>query len=667
MKKHCTIWLLAMKMIAAAAQEPTGLPSIIEQQLEDQAERQETQTEDDSYWQQLQFRQKHPLNLNAADETDLNELSLLSELQISNFFRYRTLLGPLVTLYELQAIPGWDLQTIRRLLPFVTVSDQIAALENVGRRFKNGEQKLLTRLGWRTDTSTCIGSPLAVLARYTYRYKNLLQYGITGEKDAGEKFPDFYSFHFFARKLGGIKALALGDFTVRLGQGLIQWQGLSFKKSSNVTNIKKQSPVLQPYNASGEFNFYRGAGITIQKKQFELTLFGSVRKFSAHLKGDSITSLITSGYHRSLAELAGRNNIRCISTGGRLQWHNAKAHIGINTVQHYFSKPFQPADAPYDLFATSGSLYSNQSIDYGYTVRNLHVFGEVAVDKDLHTAQLHGLLAGIDPKCDLSVLYRAIGSKYQSLFSNAFTENTSPVNEKGLYAGITIRPVYGFQIDVFADVFAFPWLKYQVDAPSHGHEYMLQLTCTTNRNVELYTRLRQETKPVKDSGTGMAIVPLTAASRKNWRTQITFTPNRQVLLRSRVEAVWYGKKFQSFSSTGFLFFQELHWKPAFAHWSLNGRVQYVETGDYNARIYAMENLVLYNYSMPAFFNKGLRCIININYRFRNRVPDRQINCQAALAFAQTVYPSKTAIGPADDAIDGQKRTEIKLQMIVSKR
>ena len=60
-----------------------------------------------------------------------------------------------------------------------------------------------------------------------FAYKNLLQFGVVGDKDAGEQFFsgaqnlgfDFYSIHLFARNVGRIKALALGDFTVNMGQG----------------------------------------------------------------------------------------------------------------------------------------------------------------------------------------------------------------------------------------------------------------------------------------------------------------------------------------------------------------------------------------------------------------------------------------------------------------
>jgi hypothetical protein len=655
------VMLLVLQPVIAFTQEISNLH---EQQLENQAERDETNTEDDSYWQQLHDWQKHPLNLNEADEEELISLQLLTPLQISHFIKYRNLLGRLLHIYELQSIPGWDITTIHRLLPYVTVTPLI--IEN---RFRKGEHKLLARWAIVPERSKGYmngiypGSPLSMLVRYSYKYKNLLQYGITAEKDAGEQFFrgaqsagfDFYSIHFFARKLGNIKALAIGDFTVQFGQGLVQWQG----RSAGILSIKRQAPVLQPYNSAGEFNFYRGAGITLQKKKLELTVFASTRKLSANLDS-AITSLLSSGYHRTASEIANRHNIQLLTTGASLQYQTVKGHIGLNAIYHRFSHPLQPNDEPYDLFAATGNQYLNFSIDYGYTFRNIHVFGELAADRHTNTALLHGLLASLDPKIDLALLYRSISPKYQSLFSNAFTENTTPVNEKGWYTGISIRPIHGIQIDAYADVFKFPWLKFQTNTPSNGQEYLVQLTCTPNKNVELYSRFRHETKPIKGIDTGQAIRPPEAIPRKNWRTQLTYNVNRKIRLRTRLEAVWYGHKHQQ--ETGFLFFQDIQFKPAFKPWSFNARLQYMETGGYNSRIYAFENLVLYNMSIPAFFDKGIRYLVNIAYRIRQKK-----DCMLALAFAQTVYPSKTTIGSGNDAIEGRKRSEIRLQVIMSSK
>jgi hypothetical protein len=650
--------LLALQPVYTCAQE---LPDVHEQQLEYLAERDETNAEDDTYWQQLHHWQKRPLNLNEADEEALVSLQLLTPLQISRFLQYRHLLGRLIHIYELQAIPGWDISTIHRLLPYVTVNNHQTIT------FKDGEHTLLARCSLVPERSKGYtngnypGSPVSLMMRYSYKNKNGLRYGFTAEKDAGEQFFrgaqvagfDFYSFHFLAGKRGAIKTLAVGDYTIRLGQGLIQWQG----RSAGVLFIKKQAPVMQPYTSAGEFNFYRGAGITLQKKEWELTLFGSLRKLSAN--GDSaISSLLSSGYHRTPSEAANRFKLQLLTTGASLRHSTSKGHIAINAVHHRFSHPLEAGKEPYELFAASGNQYMNVGLDYGYTIRNLHIFGEMAADRNGHTALVHGLLASLHAKADLALLYRSISPRYQSLFSNAFTQNTAPVNEQGWYTGISIRPLHGIQVDAFADVFKFPWLKFQTSQPSNGQEYMLQLTCTPNKQVELYSRYRHQTKPLKVTDSGQVIRPTEATPRKDWRIQLTCQVNRKCRLRTRLEAVWYGHAPQQ--ETGFLFFQDFQYKPPFQPWRLNLRLQYMETGGYNSRIYAIENMVLYNMTIPAFFDKGFRYFVNIGYRI-----GQKNKFLLALAFAQTVYPSKTTIGTGNDAIEDRKRSEIKLQVILN--
>ena len=89
---------------------------------------------------------------------------------------------------------------------------------------------------------------------------------------------------------------------MNMGQGLILWQGLAFKKSVDVMGIKRQSAVLRPYSSAAEFYFNRGVGITIKAGKIESTVFGSVRRLSGNLVADTvnnedfISSFLTSGY-----------------------------------------------------------------------------------------------------------------------------------------------------------------------------------------------------------------------------------------------------------------------------------------------------------------------------------------------------------------------------------
>ena len=66
--------------------------------------------------QQMVMFIKDPIELNYADVAELNQLRVLTPIQIQNFILYRNLVGKLVNLYELQAVPGWDIGTIQNML-----------------------------------------------------------------------------------------------------------------------------------------------------------------------------------------------------------------------------------------------------------------------------------------------------------------------------------------------------------------------------------------------------------------------------------------------------------------------------------------------------------------------------------------------------------------------
>ena len=653
------------------------IPVTTEQQLENQTDADQGETEDDAYLQELEQFRKNPINLNTADADELKQLRIVTDLQIANLISYRNLLGKLLHVYELQAVPSWDINTIRKLLPFVTTTAPLSLTEEISRRFSGGEHSLLLRVsqvlekadGFDKSTSGTkyTGSPQKILFRYRYTYKNLLQFGLVGDKDAGEEFFkgaqkkgfDFYSFHFFARKIGIIQSLALGDFSVNMGQGLIQWQGLAFKKSADVMGVKRQAAVLRPYSSAGEFYFHRGGGITLKKGKIEATAFASFRKLSANFVADTvnnedfISSFLTSGYHRTSSENADRNNLTQTAFGGNIIYRGKKWHVGVNGINYHFSLPVQKRDEPYNLYAISGSNWYNFSVDYSYTLKNLHWFGEAAADKNSNKAFVNGLLLSVDPRVDISFVQRTINKAYQSINGNAFTENTYPTNETGFYTGITIRPAIGWRLDAYADIYKFPWLKYLVDAPSHGKDFLAQLTYTPNRQVEIYTRFRNETKQSNQPDNTTVTNFLVSIPKQNWRTQISYKINAAVTLRNRVELLWYNNK-EASGENGFLSFFDFVYKPMLKPFAGTIRLQYFETDSYDSRIYAYENDVLYSYSIPAFYDKGFRYYININYDLTKKL-------NFWIRWAQTIYRNKTSIGSGLDEIPGNRRSELKIQ------
>lgn len=70
-------------------------------------------------FENLNYYYENPLNINTASEYDLRELFLLNELQINDFIRHRGQFGAFLSIYELQALPTWDMFTIQNVIPFL--------------------------------------------------------------------------------------------------------------------------------------------------------------------------------------------------------------------------------------------------------------------------------------------------------------------------------------------------------------------------------------------------------------------------------------------------------------------------------------------------------------------------------------------------------------------
>ncbi|MEI2750599.1 MAG: helix-hairpin-helix domain-containing protein [Ferruginibacter sp.] len=134
----CLAFLLPVLAWSQVPDQPASTTT--EQQLENITENSEDlETEDDSYLQQMAQFQKNPLNLNTAGATALKDLIVLSPIQIQNLISYRELFGKFISIYELQAVPGWDARIIQKILPYVSVADPVNIVSTFSDRLKGGE------------------------------------------------------------------------------------------------------------------------------------------------------------------------------------------------------------------------------------------------------------------------------------------------------------------------------------------------------------------------------------------------------------------------------------------------------------------------------------------------------------------------------------------------
>ena len=587
------------------------------------------------FLENLENYRQRPLDLNKASRAELLDLRLLNELQVENFLTYRDVLGPFLNVYELQAVPGWELADIRRMLMFAKVSTGLDARHvPLTKGFYQGSDEVLLR--WVRPVpsnypANAEGGPNGWAIYYRHFFDNRLRFGFTADNDPGEAFFrksnkqgfDFYSAHLFAQNLNRtVRALAVGDYSARFGQGLLLQTGFSPGKSAETIAVMRGGRKINAFAAFGETFFFRGAATTIGlSKHVEITaLYSSRRRDGNVLLPDTtdldapeiiFSSLQTSGYHRTPSEIADEKSIREQAGGLSATYLWKNGHLSANGLFLHYDKPFNPSPSPYNQFAFRGQRLTGASLDYNWRRRNWLFFGETARSDNGAIASLNGLLLSPDRHITLTALHRYLPKDYQSVWATPFAETSNASNEQGLYLGADIRYIRRWQLNVYADVWRHPWLRSGVSGPSQGREFLARVLWAKSRNFSAYALWQGEVKERDSQVEGQT--GLVENRRDRFRVHVIGKVSPVVELRSRVE--WTAYSVEGLDRTwGFLAYEEAVVKPTGS--PVYGTLRYAvfDTDNYDARVYAFENDLVSAISIPAFSGRGSRFYFNLHWR-----------------------------------------------------
>ena len=660
-----------------------------EQKIEKIAGSTDTEIDYAELFQELEFYKKHPINLNTAHFDDLKVLFFLNEIQINSLLDHIKVNGKLLSIYELQSIHGFDETVINMMLPFVKVDETLSNSKfNFKDIFKFGDYDLLIRYqrvlqqqkGYTTpppgtDTgSYYLGSQDKIFTRFRFKYFNKISFGITGEKDPGEQFFngyqksgfDFYSAHLCINNMGIVRSLAIGDYYVQFGQGLTMWAGLGFGKSSDVVGTKKMPTTIRPYTSVDENNFLRGAATTLGIKNFELTLFYSRKKVDGNLvivdslnnyKDYFISSIQSSGLHRSPNEISDKDAVMEQVYGGHFAYRTRKLNIGITGSFINFDKDIERKLYPYNQFEFSGNKNFNLGIDYSYTFRNFSFFGEAARSENGGMAFIDGIMVSVTSKLSFSLLYRYYQKNYQAIYSSAFGEGSSCSNEQGLFSGVQFKINPKIIISAYCDNYSFPWMRYRTDAPSIGQDYLAELMYKPNKKVEMYCRYTYENKQINTDDVAAPITYLVNTEKQSIRLNFSYPVTSTITFKNRAEYLTFKKEGNS-TQHGYLIYQDVRFKPLKFPISVSLRYELFDADSYDARLYAFENDVLYSYSIPMLYNKGSRFYIMLKYKIGRHV-------DLWLRYAQTTYSDIDVISSGMEEIQGNIKSEVKAQLRVN--
>jgi len=694
------VGLLMLSLVAAAqAQEyvrpPIDLDRLVQELF---AEMQSDRVPYEELYETLLQYQQTPLSLNTANREELRALLLLSETQISALLEHRQKRGSLLSIYELQSVQGFDVRSIYRIAPFVAVQEggpnlargplwQRMWQEDNNSLFVRYERGLQSRKGYtapdttsRGLTSRYLGSPDKLLVRYRVSRPHDFSFGVTAEKDAGEQFrwnsaagqygADFYSAHLVVQERGQLKTLAIGDYQLQFGQGLLLSSGLQVGKGGEtITTIRRSSLGVRPYSSVLESTFFRGLASTVAvSKTVRATGFFSLKNVDANLQtsGDSLaqfdeysSGVLLTGLHRTATELANRHRMREMISGGNLAYTSRSGNFsaGGTLVDTHYGMALQKRPELYNKYEFRGAHNLALGLHYSYVVRNVLLFGETARSSSGGLGTANGMLATLAPNVDASVLYRHYARNFHSFYGNALGENTRNINESGLYLGVKFRPVAHWEFSAYYDQFRFPWLKYQVGAPSAGHDWLARLAFTPTKTSLLYVQLRTRVKAYDaDLIFGQVVRPMPTPIPTRRRSLLLFynaSPTSVLSLRTRVQ----GTRYQEGTGpmrTGFVLAQDATVRLS-QQLRLSGRYALFDTDDYDTRQYAFEQDVLYAFSVPPLYGQGTRAYVLAEVRCTSHLT-------LWLRYAETHYRHQQVIGSGLDEIRGARRSEVKAQV-----
>lgn len=637
---------------------------------------------------QFEYYYDNKLNLNKITDYELRQLIFLKQSEVLSIINHKKLYGDFENIYELQAIANLSDENIFFLKHFVTVTEgnkqiKLSEIKEIGKTeivFQH-ENDFEQRAGYNTEALKAqnkqyyLGSPYRYVLRAKQKIGKNIDIGFNAEKDAGEQFFkgnqsngfDFYSAQIQIKNVWRFKQIIIGDYQANFGQGLTFGSGLSARKSAYVLNVNRYFQSIRPYRSINEFEFMRGAAINYDFKSWQVVGFVSNKKINTNFQNadtnqintlDGFTGFNATGLHRTANEIADKENVTQTIIGVHIQKDLKLLQLGFTGIKTNYSSPFLPSNNLYQKYNFTGSELINGGIDYKLTLGNALLSGEVSVSNNGAIAYTHSLLMALDQKLDICLLYRNFDRNYQVTYNNPFAENSDGRNETGLYFGLSYKPKKAILFNQYIDFYQSKWLRFLVDAPSKGVDFLNELQYNPNKLLSMYLRYRVEVKERNEINNPEALNDVLATQNKQQlRFHLKYKLSLLLEAETRFEQSFFNTK-NTPATSGFLIYQDLKYKLNGGKMTLSARLAIFDIDDYNSRIYAYEDNLPYTFSVPLYQNSGTRFYFMVKYQVNKKV-------KLFARYSKTQYQNVNTIGSGLEQINGNSLSDLNLQLQVS--
>ena len=683
MNRWWITWLIAclsmfLSVNKLSAQE--SWESIIEQLMNNNDEIASSNWQ--SLMEDLAEMKEHPVNINTASKEQLEKFPFLSDGMVENILDYIRRYGPMLTDKELLMVKDMDIQTARVLKLFITFQqpekeEYTPTLKNI---LKYGKQELSTRVdipfytraGYQPFTSEYIkenpnkrylGKSFYHNVRYQFRYSDKVYVGVTAEKDAGELFftgknakgYDYYSPYIYVRDIGRINALALGNYRLSYGYGLVMNTDFSMGKSATLSTLGNKARGIKKHSSTDEYNYFQGIAGSIRiTKRLTADAFYSYRKMDGIVDNQLITSIKEDGYHRIPRDYEKKNTFSNQLIGSNIHYNGKNFEAGLTAVYNVFNKLLNTTPRAYNKYYPRGRDLFNAGINYKLFWKKFTLQGETAMDKNGKIATMNMLRYSPKESFQLMVMNRFYDLAYQSIYARSIGEGSMVQNESGFYIGLETSFLRYFKLSTYGDLFYFPWKKYQLSKNgTKGFDGVVQLSYSPGYQLDMFIRYRYKNKHkdfTPDDGEKVTLPYI----QQKWKYQLNYSPINELMLKTTVDYVRNGHQNKEVSQ-GILLGQSIGYQFRKIPLQLDAGGAWFSTDDYASRISMYEKGLLYSFSIPSFYGKGERFTFNARYEW-----GKHIILQAK--YALTHYRDREVISSALEEIKGSMKSDLYMQV-----
>ena len=683
MNRWWITWLIAclsmfLSVNKLSAQE--SWESIIEQLMNNNDEIASSNWQ--SLMEDLAEMKEHPVNINTASKEQLEKFPFLSDGMVENILDYIRRYGPMLTDKELLMVKDMDIQTARVLKMFITFQqpekeEYTPTLKNI---LKYGKQELSTRVdipfytraGYQPFTSEYIkenpnkrylGKSFYHNVRYQFRYSDNIYVGITAEKDAGELFftgknakgYDYYSPYIYVRDIGRINALALGNYRLSYGYGLVMNTDFSMGKSATLSTLGNKARGIKKHSSTDEYNYFQGIAGSIRiTKRLTADAFYSYRKMDGIVDNQLITSIKEDGYHRIPRDYEKKNTFSNQMIGSNIHYNGKNFEAGLTAVYNVFNKVLNTTPRAYNKYYPRGRDFFNAGINYKLFWKKFTLQGETAMDKNGKIATMNMLRYSPKESFQLVVMNRFYDLAYQSIYARSIGEGSMVQNESGFYIGLETSFLRYFKLSTYGDLFYFPWKKYQLSKNgTKGFDGVVQLSYSPGYQLDMFIRYRYKNKHkdfTPDDGEKVTLPYI----QQKWKYQLNYSPINELMLKTTVDYVRNGHQNKEVSQ-GILLGQSIGYRFHKIPLQLDAGGAWFSTDDYASRISMYEKGLLYSFSIPSFYGNGERFTFNARYEW-----GKHIILQAK--YALTHYRDREVISSGLEEIKGSMKSDLYMQV-----